>query len=193
MNDRWERKGDRRPIIAIDGPAGAGKTTTAREVARRLGFLHLDTGAMYRTVALNVLNQGCSLDRPEEIAQVAATTDITVRFVEGVQRIFLDSEDVTERIRMPDVTQAVSPVCEVADVRTRLVALQRDLGKSGGVVIEGRDIGTVVFPDADLKVYLTASMEVRGRRRLEDLRRSGVETDLQTVINDIERRDRRDQ
>jgi cytidylate kinase len=148
---------------------------------------------MYRTVALNVLRQGGNLNSHEEIARVAETTDIAVRFVDGIQRIFLDAEDVTERIRMPDVTQAVSPVCEVTDVRTWLVALQRELGRSGGVVIEGRDIGTVVFPDADLKVYLTASKEVRGRRRLEDLQRSGVEAELQTVIEDIERRDQRDQ
>lgn len=193
MTDRGGTEKRRRAIIAIDGPAGAGKTTTAREVARRLDFIHLDTGAMYRTVALDVLRQGCSLDNPAKIARVAETTDIIIRFIDGVQRIFLDGEDVTERIRMPDVTEAVSPVCEVPEVRERLVALQRKLGESGGVVIEGRDIGTVVFPDADLKIYLTADLEERSKRRFEDLQRVGIEADLSAVDEDVKRRDLRDQ
>lgn len=193
MTDRGSSEKRRRAIIAIDGPAGAGKTTTAREVARRLGFVHLDTGAMYRAVALNVLRRGCILDNPEEIARVAKTTDIQIRFADGVQRIFIGDEDVTERVRMPDVTHAVSPVCEVPEVRQRLVALQRKLAESGGVVIEGRDIGTVVFPDADLKIYLTADLDERSRRRLKDLQRAGVEADLSAVDEDVKRRDLRDQ
>lgn len=183
----------RRPIIAIDGPAGAGKTSTAREVARRLGFIHLDTGAMYRAVALKALRYGCDLDIPREIAKMAEKTEVSIRFLHGEQRIFLNGEDVTDQVRLPEVDRAVSPVCEVPRVRARMVKRQRKLGEAGGVVVEGRDIGTVVFPDADLKIYLTADVKERARRRHADQERSGIAVDFDKVAAEVTERDRRDQ
>ena len=183
----------RRPIIAIDGPAGAGKTTTAREVARRLGFIHLDTGAMYRAVALKALRCGCDLDNPREIAKMADKAEISIRFLHGEQRIFLDGEDVTDQVRSPEVDRAVSPVCEVPRVRARMVERQRKLGEAGGVVVEGRDIGTVVFPYADLKIYLTADVKERTRRRQMDRERWGIAADFDKVAAEVAERDRRDQ
>jgi len=188
------RAGERRlPIIAIDGPAGAGKTTTARQVAERLGFLHLDTGAMYRALALKVLRAGCPLDRPREIARIAQTTEVSIRLICAEPRIFLENEDVSDLIRSPEVTGAVSPVCEVPEVRSRMVQLQRKLGEKGGVVVEGRDIGTVVFPDAELKIFLTADLNVRARRRRKDLEKAGTDGTLDAISADLEQRDRRDQ
>ncbi len=183
----------RRPIIAIDGPAGAGKTTTAREVARRLGFLHLDTGAMYRALALKVLRSHCPLDDLAGIARIAGDTDIWLQHEDGGQRVLLDGADVTSELRSAEVTRAVTPVCEVPEVRDRMVHLQRQLGRNGGVVIEGRDIGTVVFPDAELKIFLTADLEERARRRLRDLQSAGQKADLQAVTEDIRQRDQRDE
>lgn len=185
-------KSRRRPIIAIDGPAGAGKTTTAREVALRLGFLHLDTGAMYRALALKVLRSHCPLDDLAGIARIARDTDVWLQHEDGGQRVLLDGADVTSELRSAEVTRAVTPVCEVPEVRDRMVLLQRRLGRRGGVVIEGRDIGTVVFPDAELKVFLTADLEERARRRLRDLQNAGQMADLQAVTEDIQRRDQRD-
>ncbi len=180
-------------IIAIDGPAGAGKTTTAREIARRLGFIHMDTGAMYRAVALKAIRSGCNLDRPSDIAKIAETANIGITIIDGSQRIFLDGEDVRELVRVPEVTRAVSPVCEVPDVRRRMVDLQRKLGKSGRFVVEGRDIGTVVFPNAQVKIYLTADLDERSQRRRSDLANAGIDADLQNVTSDVQARDRRDQ
>lgn len=183
----------RLPIIAIDGPAGAGKTTTARQVAARLGLIHLDTGAMYRAVALKALRQGCDIENHREIERVADSAKIEIRHVQDVQRVFLDGEDVTEAVRLPEVSKAVSPVSEIPGVRRRLVAMQRQLGQAGGVVMEGRDIGTVVFPDADLKIFLTADLKERTRRREKDLEASGVNADFDSLAAAIKERDRRDQ
>lgn len=197
MNSRSSRKPQRRPIIAIDGPAGAGKTTTAREVARRLGFLHIDTGAMYRAMALKVLRRGCPLNKAEEIARIASQTEVSLRLEDGQARVFLDGEDVSGQIRSPEVNRAVTPVCEVPEVRTRLMQLQRQIGRDGGIVMEGRDIGTVVFPDADLKIFLTADLPERARRRRQEQKSSGTpqagQSGIDEVSADLERRDRRDQ
>jgi len=183
----------RLPIIAIDGPAGAGKTTTAKEVARRLGFMHLDTGAMYRAIALKALRTGCNLNDPRDLAALAETTNVEIRHAEGTQRIFLNGADVTDEIRTPEVSKAVSPVSEVRQVRNRMVTLQRKLGQGGGVVAEGRDIGTVVFPDAELKIFLTADLKERTRRRRLDLERLGLNADFEALEAQIVERDQRDQ
>jgi cytidylate kinase len=181
------------PIIAIDGPAGAGKTTTAREVAKRLGFLHLDTGAMYRAIALKVLRANCPLDQPREIARIATAAEVGLKHENGSQRVFLNGTDVTAELRTEEVTRAVTPVCEVPEVRERMVQLQRRLGEAGGVVVEGRDIGTIVFPQAQLKIFLTADLEERARRRATEIEATGGKADLQEVMREIERRDCRDQ
>jgi len=185
-------KSRRRPIIAIDGPAGAGKTTTARELARRLGFPHLDTGAMYRALALKVIRSHCSLADPAGIARVAAGTDVWLQHDHSQQRILLDGADVTSQLRTAEVTKAVTPVCEVPEVRDLMVRLQRKLGRQGGVVVEGRDIGTVVFPDAELKIFLTADLVERANRRLRELQNAGQKADLQDVMEAIRQRDQRD-
>ncbi|RJP74247.1 MAG: (d)CMP kinase [Candidatus Zixiibacteriota bacterium] len=181
------------PVIAIDGPAGAGKTSTAREVARRLNFLHLDTGAMYRALALKVLRAGCPLDDAQAIAEIARRTRVSLRFDSDRPRVLLDGRDVTGELRSTEVTRAVTPVCEVPQVRERMVELQRRQGKAGGVVVEGRDIGTVVFPDAELKIFLTAGLEARARRRLQEIREAGDQADLEEVKRDLAQRDRRDE
>jgi cytidylate kinase len=180
-------------IIAIDGPAGAGKTTTAREIARRLDFMHLDTGAMYRALALKVLRDGCPLDDAERIGQIAQDARVALLLGESGQRVILDGEDVTDLIRSPEVTQAVTPVCEVGQVRERMVELQRLAGSSGGVVVEGRDIGTVVFPDARIKIFLIADLSERARRRMLELQAAGNTATLDEVMTQIAERDRRDQ
>ncbi|MCX6641487.1 MAG: (d)CMP kinase [bacterium] len=182
----------RRPIVAIDGPAGAGKTTTAREVAGRLGFIHLDTGAMYRAIALQALRDQCDLTDLAAIAAVAENVWISIKFERGLQRVYLGEDDVTDLIRSPEVTRAVTPVCEVAQVRRRMVGLQRQLGAPGGIVAEGRDIGTVVFPDAELKIFLTANLRIRAERRIRDLQRAGIQAEVARTVEEIDYRDQRD-
>lgn len=180
-------------IIAIDGPAGAGKTTTAKEVARRLGFTHMDTGAMYRAIALKAIRSNCNLKKPDEIARIAESADVQVKIVEGIQRIYIGGEDVTELVRSPEVTKAVSPVSEVPEVRVKMVELQRKLGADGCFVVEGRDIGTVVFPDAQVKIFLTAELSERTKRRSKDVKDVGNQRDLTKIAEEISARDLRDE
>ncbi|MCE5314143.1 MAG: (d)CMP kinase [Armatimonadota bacterium] len=181
-----------RPIIAIDGPAGAGKSTVARAVADRLGYLYIDTGAMYRVIALNVIREGIPLSDTAKISTLAKRTEIEFANIEGVQHVFSDDEDVTDAIRTPEATRLSSPVSAIQGVRKRLVELQRKMGEQGGVVMEGRDIGTVVFPNAEVKVFLTASVTERARRRCEQLREMGMEADVDKIASEIRERDLRD-
>jgi CMP/dCMP kinase len=157
----------RGPIIAIDGPAGAGKSTVARHLAQHFGLLNLETGAMYRAFALKAIQSDHDFDDPDALQILANNTDITLIPDRSGNRVYLDGTDVTERIRDSDVTQGASRVSVHPHIRSWMVDLQRDLGRSGGVVMEGRDIGTVVFPDADVKVFLDASPEARSQRRYE--------------------------
>jgi len=181
----------KRISIAIDGPAGAGKTTVAWEVARRLGYKYVDTGAMYRAVAWKSLELGIPLSDEDAIVEMAGAMDID--FAEGDgSRIFVDGVDVSEKIRTPDVTRLSSPVSAISGVRRHLVAHQRRLAGDGGVVMEGRDIGSVVLPNAEVKVFLTASVEERARRRHEELLAGGAKVALDTLRQEIEERDRRD-
>lgn len=152
-------------IVAIDGPSGSGKSSVAREVARRCGLTYLDTGAMYRSVALACLERGVDPDDAPAVSRVARSARIEFAPGEGGQRVLLDGEDVTARIRTPEVERAVSPVSANPEVREAMVAQQRAAGEGGDIVAEGRDIGTVVFPGADVKVFLSASPEARARRR----------------------------
>jgi len=182
----------RRPIIAIDGPAASGKSTVAKIVAERLGYTYIDTGAMYRAVAVKAMEAGIPLEEPDRIVELANRLDIHFRQVDGEQRIFADGQDVTEAIRTPEAARLSSPVSAIPGVRHRLVELQRRMGEKGGVVMEGRDIGTCVFPDAEVKVFLTASQEERVRRRCRDLAAAGLPADPETVARDLRERDERD-
>ncbi|MFY7951042.1 MAG: (d)CMP kinase [Armatimonadaceae bacterium] len=181
-----------RVTVAIDGPAGAGKSTVARELASRLGYAYLDSGAMYRCVALSGLELGKRLDSPQEMGTIAEA--IRIDFQPGTpQRVLLNGNDVTDRIRDADVSVGASLVSVHPAVRRAMVARQRALGAGGGVVMEGRDIGTVVFPDAEMKVFLTASSTERARRRTEESHaRGNHETDYDSVLRAIEERDHRD-
>jgi cytidylate kinase len=186
----------RRLIIAIDGPVGSGKSTLARRVAALLGYTYIDTGAMYRSVALKAQRHGVSLEASNELASLAGETRIDLRqqnpAAQGPQQVLLDGEDVTALIRSPEVAQAASKVALVPGVRKVLVAEQRRAGHLGGVVMEGRDIGSVVFPDAQLKVFLTASPEVRAERRWHEHQQKGDAIDLARTLEEVHERDRRD-
>lgn len=179
-------------IVAIDGPVGSGKSTLARRVAELMGYVYVDTGAMYRAVALKALRRGLSLDASEELIALARDTRVDLRMQGGAQRVFLDNEDVTTAIRTPEMSQAASKIAVVAGVREVLVTEQRRAGKHGGVVMEGRDIGSVVFPNADLKVFLTASAEVRAQRRWREHIQKGETADLAQTLAEVHERDRRD-
>jgi cytidylate kinase len=180
-------------IIAIDGPAGSGKSSTARAVARELGLLYLDTGAMYRAVALAFLRAGREAT-PQAAADLLPDLRIEVDHVDGQMHVRLDGEDVTQAIRQPEVGTMASRVSTLRAVREKLVAEQRRIGRSrpDGVILDGRDIGTVVFPDADLKIFMVADAAVRARRRLRDLQEQGVEAAFDEVLQEIEERDRQD-
>lgn len=175
--------------IAVDGPAGAGKSTVAKEVARRLGILYLDTGAMYRAIAYKAMREGLPIE--DEAAVSALAKNIRIEFAAN-ERVLCDGLDVTEEIRTPEVSNRVSVIAAYPTVRQRMVELQRAEALRGGVVMDGRDIGTHVLPAADLKIFLTADPLERARRRWLELRRSGKELSLQEVADDLAERDRRD-
>lgn len=180
----------KRPLtVAIDGPAGAGKSTVARGVAHALGYTYIDSGAMYRAATLKVLRRGVDLNASEAVLAVVAQSDITLRAAPEGPRVYLDGEDVTEAIRTVEVGEAVSTVAQIPAVRETLVALQRRLGARGGVVMDGRDIGTVVLPWADVKVFLTASSKERARRRYQELRAAGKSVTFDEVYQALARRD----
>jgi CMP/dCMP kinase len=186
-----------RPVVAIDGPAGAGKSTVTKLVARALGYLLVDTGALYRTVALAAKRRGFDFDDAEQVGALAeqlALRDAVALAPEpgGGQRVLLDGEDVSLAIRTQELGQGASKVSAQARVRAALLELQRAAGRQGGVVLEGRDIGTVVFPDAEAKLFLTASVDERARRRFEQLKRAGEPADLEAVTREVVERDRRD-
>jgi len=176
-------------IITIDGPAGSGKSTTAKLVAQSLGFLHLDTGAMYRAVTLAAIREKADFGNEKQIVEIAKKSKIDLRPQGSVLRVFLNKEEVTDAIRLPEVTEAIGPVAGNPDVREILVELQRTFAKGEGVVAEGRDIGTVVFPDADLKIYMVASLEERARRRQAEMAQNGIQICSDELMANIKRRD----
>lgn len=178
--------------IAIDGPAGAGKSTISKFVASELGYLYIDTGAMYRAVGYKVLKNGLNLDDAEMIRKMAEDTNIELKITENGQAIFLDGKDVTTKIRTPEVSMAASRISAIGGVRKRLVDLQRKIAGSNDVIMDGRDIGTVVLPEAQIKIFLTATSEDRAMRRYLELKDKGVEVSYQSVLEDMEKRDWQD-
>jgi len=181
----------RRPIVAIDGPAGAGKSTIARHLARSFGLLNLETGAMYRAFALKALAEAVSLDDPAALLALSERTSVRVEAGEEGNRVFLDGVDVTGQLREPAITDGASRVSVHPRIRSWMVALQQELGAAGGVVMEGRDIGTVVFPNADVKIFLDAAPEVRGLRRYDQMGEP-AEVQPEEVIRELRARDARD-
>lgn len=179
-------------IVAIDGPAGSGKSSTAKRVAEKLDYLYLDTGAMYRAITLKVIRREIESSHPETVVNLLAETQVVLRKNDHTLTIYLDGEDVSELIRSPRVDKEISWVCQIPEVRDRMVALQREIGREGGIVAEGRDMGTVVFPDAECKFYMVASVEERGRRRWLQMKEKGINISPEEIIADIRRRDKID-
>lgn len=179
--------------IAIDGPAGAGKSTVAQLLAQRLKYIYIDTGAMYRAVTLKALNKGIALEEPFLEGLISETNIYLDKSSEGVQQVWLDGQNVTVDIRRPEISQQVSRVARSPIVREALVKKQRELASDGGIVMDGRDIGSYVLPDAELKIYLTASIEERARRRKLELESKGFEVNLEELKAEIAQRDKMDQ
>ncbi|HTC20042.1 MAG TPA: (d)CMP kinase [bacterium] len=184
-------------IVAIDGPAGAGKSTVAKTLAKKLGFLHIDTGAMYRSVTFAALRQKADLESDSQLEKIARESKIELKPGETENKVFLNGEEVTKQIRTPEVTKASAHIANSVPVRKILVARQQQMGRQdsipyGGAVLEGRDIGTDVFPDAQYKFFLDASVETRSHRRLLELEKAGSKTTLDQVMAEVKARDDRD-
>lgn len=182
----------RKLTIAIDGPSGAGKSTVAAFLAKRLGYLYIDTGAMYRAVAVKAKERAIGVDDEEALVRLASSLRIRFSNEETVCRIFCDDREITEAIRSPEISLLASAISEKRGVREALVRTQRLMAKGGGVILEGRDIGTVVFPDAEVKFYLDAQPEERARRRFKELMGKGLDVDYRTVLEEVNQRDRKD-
>lgn len=178
--------------IAIDGPAGAGKSTIAKMAAKELGFIYVDTGAMYRAIALHLLRKGIAPEDEEEVGAAAAEADITIRYQDGAQQVMLNGEDVSGLIRTEQVGNMASASSVYPAVRAHLLDLQRNLAAQQDVIMDGRDIGTCILPDADVKIFLTASPRVRAKRRYKELVEKGVMCNLEEIEQDIIERDERD-
>lgn len=178
--------------IAIDGPAGAGKSTIAKRVAKDLSFVYVDTGAMYRSIGLYMLKNGIDIHDKDAVEKASEKADVQLKYIDGTQHVLLNGEDVSTQIREEEVGKAASVVSAYPQVRKNLTALQKKLAETENVVMDGRDIGTCVLPDAFLKIYLTASPEVRGRRRFLELVEKGENPDLNEIIEDIRKRDQAD-
>lgn len=178
--------------IAIDGPAGAGKSTIARRLAAEMGYIYVDTGALYRTVALNVVRHSVASDDVDAIIGLLKDANVNIAYKNGEQRVILNGEDVSELIRTPEISMMASKVSAIPEVRTFLLGLQRKLAHENNVVMDGRDIATVVLPKARVKIFLTASAEVRARRRYIELLEKGTEVEFETVLKEMIQRDEQD-
>ncbi len=181
-----------RLIIAIDGPSGVGKSSLGRILARRLGYQYIDSGAVYRAVGREALDRGVSLDEPEAVARLARASSVKLEGDPDRLKVFLDGRDVTREIRLPDASRAASIIATIAEVREAVVEKLREMSRAGGVVMDGRDIGTRVFPEAQVKLFLEASPEERARRRWAEDRERGREVSIEQVRAELEERDRRD-
>ena len=178
--------------VAIDGPAGAGKSTVAKRVAKELGFVYVDTGAMYRALAIHFLKNDIKPEESEKIADACKDAEVTIGYENGVQQVYLNGENVTGMLREEVVGNMASVSSAIGAVRAQLLELQRELARTKDVVMDGRDIGTNILPNADVKVYLTASVETRAKRRFLELQEKGIPCDLNEIARDIEERDTRD-
>lgn len=178
--------------IAIDGPAGAGKSTIAKIVAKELGFIYVDTGSMYRTMALSCYRAGINADEEEKVVEKCREAKISIKYEDGVQKMFLNDEDVSSEIRQEIIGNMTSAIAVYGPVREILVEMQRDIAGNNNVVMDGRDIATAVLPNADLKIYLTASSKTRAERRYKELLLKGVDCDVDNIEKDIKDRDFRD-
>lgn len=178
--------------VAIDGPAGAGKSTIAKEAAARLGYVYVDTGALYRAIGLYILERGIALTDTASIVGRLREISVELHYRDGAQRVSLCGRDVTEDIRRPEIGMAASVVSAIPEVRAFLFALQRDMAKRHNVIMDGRDIGTVVLPDAQVKIFLTASLEARARRRYEEYLAKGQQVSYNEILEDVRQRDYND-
>lgn len=179
-------------IVAVDGPAGSGKGTVTKKIEEKMGFLNLDTGATYRCVALQVLKENVKLEDEEKIIKIANEIDIKIDNTGSKDIILLNGEDVSKEIRTKEVTSIVAPISSIIPVREKMVDVQRKLATGKNVIVEGRDIGTVVFPNADIKIYLDASQEIRAKRRYEENIQDGMETTYEEILESIKMRDYND-
>ena len=178
--------------VAIDGPAGAGKSTIAKLVAKEKGYIYVDTGAMYRGLAIHFLKKGIDPENKEAVAKACQDAEVTIGYENGIQQIYLTGENVTEMLRTEEVGNMASKTSAIPEVREKLLDLQRSLAREKDVIMDGRDIGTNILPDADVKIYLTASVETRAERRYKELKEKGEKCDLAEISRDIRERDERD-
>ena len=178
--------------IAIDGPAGAGKSTIAKKVAKKLSFIYVDTGAMYRGLAIHFLDKGIQPQETEKVIEACKDAEVTIAYEDAVQHVYLNGKDISSRLRNEEVGNMASVTSAIPEVRKKLLELQQNLAKTQNVIMDGRDIGTCVLPHADVKVYLTASVETRAKRRYQELQEKGEDCNLEEIAHDIEERDRRD-
>ena len=178
--------------IAIDGPAGAGKSTIARQVAKELGYIYVDTGAMYRAMAVHFIKMGLRSDDKQQIVEACSNANITITYENDVQQVYLNNENITLELRSEIVGKMASISSAIPEVRAHLLELQIELAKTKNVVMDGRDIGTYVLPNADVKIFLTASVETRANRRYLELKQKGIDCNLDEIMHDIEERDYRD-
>ena len=178
--------------VAVDGPAGAGKSTIAKLVAKKMGYIYVDTGAMYRGLAIHFLKKGIDPEEKEAVVEACRDAEVTIGYESGVQQIYLNGENVTDMLRTEEVGNMASRTSAIPEVREKLLELQRSLAREKDVIMDGRDIGTNILPDADVKIYLTASVETRAKRRYDELKEKGESCDLEEIARDIKARDERD-
>ncbi|WP_270605392.1 (d)CMP kinase [Dorea amylophila] len=178
--------------VAIDGPAGAGKSTIAKLVAKEKGYIYVDTGAMYRGLAIHFLDKGIQSQETEKVIEACKDAEVTIAYEDAVQHVYLNGKDISSRLRNEEVGNMASVTSAIPEVRKKLLELQQNLAKTQNVIMDGRDIGTCVLPHADVKVYLTASVETRAKRRYQELQEKGEDCNLEEIAHDIEERDRRD-
>lgn len=178
--------------VAIDGPAGAGKSTIAKLVAKEKGYIYVDTGAMYRGLAIHFLDKGIQPQETDKVIEACKDAEVTIAYEDAVQHVYLNGKDISSRLRNEEVGNMASVTSAIPEVRKKLLELQQNLAKTQNVIMDGRDIGTCVLPHADVKVYLTASVETRAKRRYQELQEKGEDCNLEEIAHDIEERDRRD-